>query len=211
MSENATSAVNQQGSRLAKRRIDPSETTRRSPVFKEIEAYFQGALHDASLNKQKRFRFAQKKREWLEMLSKMLKVLGYNSWIYREGKTRNVYILETLATFLDFRFNPLMLKSLDEQIAYLRGFFDAEGGIPHRLSDRLYIQLVQKNKSKLQKLKKLLISIGIYTGQIHNPSRNVDPDYWRFFILTKSQKDFIKIIGSWHPVKKEIFRQRMVI
>ena len=60
-------ADNQQGSRPP-RRIDPSETTRRTPTAsnrEEILAYLHGAMHDASLNKGKRIRFVQKYREWL--------------------------------------------------------------------------------------------------------------------------------------------------
>src|SRR3990167_9301549 len=85
--------------------LDPSETTRRSPFSrKEIEAYLQGALHDASRNKRTRIRFVQKGSEWLEMLKNLLQVLGHKSWMYREGKDREVYALETTARFLDF--NP---------------------------------------------------------------------------------------------------------
>ena len=47
-----------------------------------------------------------------------------------KGKNRDVYILETLADFLDFKFDPLSLKTNQEMIAYTKGFFDAEGGIP---------------------------------------------------------------------------------
>jgi len=67
VSDKASSAVNQQGS-LRQSADDPSETTRRTPVAnerKEILAYLQGAMHDASLNKGKRVRFVQKYREWL--------------------------------------------------------------------------------------------------------------------------------------------------
>ena len=208
-SDNAQSAGNQQGSPAMR---DPSETTRRAPYSKnELIAYLQGALHDASLNKGKRYRFTQKHRKWLEQLSQCLGMLGYRSWIYKEGKTRNVFALETLAPFLDFTFDPLTLHGAREQTGYIRGFFDAEGGLPHYLDARFYIQFVQKNKGKLDALKALLASLGIYTGRVHNPSVHVDPDYWRFYVRAQSHADFARIVGSWHPIKQEILRERMVI
>ena len=176
----------------------------------EILAYLNGALHDASLNKGKRIRFVQKDIRWLQVLQLLLKRINYNSWIYKEGKNRNLYVLETLCPELDFKFNPLSLINQQEQSAYVKGFFDAEGGVP-RTMDRFYIQLVQKNFQKVSALKKLLASLGIMSGKIHNPSKRVDPDYWRIFILAKSQKAFAQTISSLHPIKAEIFRQRMKI
>jgi len=219
MSKNASGADNQQGSPLlaiTNRRLvvsdDPSETTRRAPFSRgEVVPYFQGALHDATLNKRKRYRFAQKSRAWLEYLSVLLQYLGYNSWIYKEGQERNVYVLETLAQFLDFHYDPSALQSTREQIGYVRGFFDAEGGIPHQNHQRFYVQFVQKDWMKLAKIRKILSALEIQSGTIHNPSKNVDPDYWRFYISTRSHRKFVETIGSWYPTKKAIFRERMVI
>lgn len=192
------------------KRIDPSETTRRAPQSKELQAYLQGALHDASLNKGKRFRFTQKERAWLVLLQEMFRVLGYKAWIYREGN-RSVYTLETLAVFLDFVFDPLTLETDRERISYIRGFFDAEGGVPHIRSAKFYIQLVQKDRVKIEKLVRMLDMLGIYTGKVHNPSVRVDPDYWRVYVRWRSHKDFAKLIGSLHPIKQKIFRERMMI
>lgn len=210
MSDNAASAENQQGSRPP-RRIDPSETTRRAPFSeKEIKAYLLGALHDATFSSNKRFRYSQKGTEWLKLLQKLLKKIGHNSWIYKEGKERDVYVLETLAKFLDFKFNPLKFVSKEEKAYYVQGFFDAEGGIPKN-NKRFYIQLVQSDKAKLQKIKQILEEWEIETGKIHNPSVKVDPEYWRMYVLAKSRERFAKIIGSCHPRKVKIFRKRMMI
>ena len=191
---------------------DPSETTRRSPFSrKEIEAYLQGALHDASRNKRTRIRFVQKGSEWLDVLKDLLQMLGHKSWMYREGKDRDVYALETTAQFLDFNLDPIQLKEPEEQIAYIRGFFDAEGGIPRNLQSKFYIQLVQKDPEKVAKLKAMLQALNISSGLIHNPSVRVDPDYWRIFVSTKSHQQFVKSIGSWHPRKYKILRERMMI
>jgi hypothetical protein len=215
MSDNARGvADNQQGSPLTRffAGYDPSETTRRAPFTQEeIIGYFQGALHDASLNKGKRYRFVQKDRRWLEILSIFLGGLGFKSWIYKEGKHRNVYTLETLAPFLDFESDPEVFYAPEARRGYIRGFFDAEGGIPHHRTDRFYVQFVQKDRVKLQKLTTLLHSMSIVTGAIHNPSRRKNPDYWRFYIATGSHEKFLRDIGSWHPTKISILRERMMI
>ena len=176
MSEKAFIADNQQGSPNSIK--DPSETIRRTPFSEEgIKAYFLGALHDGTFSSNKRFRISQKGTDWLNILRLLLKSIGYNAWIYKEGKERDVYVLETLADFLNFRFDPLDCVTKEQKICYVRGFFDAEGGIPRNPKDRFYIQLVQKDKAKLDKLKKILDELGIETGKIHNPSRKPDPDY----------------------------------
>ncbi len=98
-----------------------------------------------------------------------------------------------------------------ERAAYVRGFFDAEGGIPRKEDSVFYIQLVQKDRSKIENLKQILLEMGIHTGKIHNPSVRVDPDYWRMFVATRSHKVFAQIINSWHPRKAETFQRRMMI
>lgn len=205
------SADNQQGS-LRQLVDDPSETTRQLPFSgKVIKSYLLGSLHDGTFSSNKRFRISQKGLEWLEILKRLFSKIGYNSWIYKEGKERKVYVLETLADFLDFNFDPVLLTTKEEKVAYIRGFFDAEGGIPRNSKARFYIQLTQNNKEKLEKLKKLLDDLEIETGKIHNPSRAIDPDYWRMYILANSQKKFIKTIGTWHPRKIKTLRKRKMI
>ena len=207
MSNKVLGADNQQGSLR-----DPSETTRQAPLSKkEIRAYLLGTLHDGTFSSNKRFRISQKGTEWLKILQKLFSQLGYNSWIYKEGLDRRVYILETLADFLDFEFNPSQLKESKEKISYIRGFFDAGGGIPRNSRARFYIQLTQNNKEKLEKLKKILSGLGVKIGKIHNPSSKVGPDYWRMYILAESQRTFVTKIGSWHPRKIKNFRKRMKI
>ncbi len=145
------------------------------------------------------------------MLQEILEKLGYKSWLYKEGKNRTVFALETTAKFLDFNLNPLKLKTKREKIAYLRGFFDSEGGIPQKDSYKFYIQLTQKNKNKIVRLKKILTELKINSGKVHNPSARTDPNYWRIFVSVKSHYDFIKIVWSWHPVKQNILRRRVKI
>ncbi len=213
MSENVISADNQQGSPRKKLFLlsDPSETTRRTPVTKyEIIAYLNGAIHDATLNKNKRIRFSQKNKQWLKILQNLLKKINCNSWIYKEGKDRSVYVLETLCKDLNFKFNPLKLKNNLEKVFYIKGFFDAEGGIPHT-NNRFYIQLSQKDLNKIRTIKKILFDLNIKSGKIHNPSKRIDPNYWRMFISSNDHKRFAKIINSLHPIKSKIFCKRVKI
>jgi intein-encoded DNA endonuclease-like protein len=176
-----------------------------------IIAYLLGAVHDGTYNqKHKTFRITQANVDWLKFLKNCLAKLGYRSWIYKEGKARGVYALETTADIFKSKLNPIVL-SKNTKIAYARGYFDAEGGIPRDSGHWFYIQISQKNKSELETLKSILEELGINCGKIHIPSAKVDPDYYRFFVSRKSHKDFARIIGSWHPRKRKIFRLRMKI
>jgi len=138
-------------------------------------------------------------------------LLGFKSWVYREGSDREVYVLETTARFLDTEYDPNFLRTQAERIAYVRGYFDAEGGMPQSPEARFYIQFTQKDRVELEKVKAILGELGIQCGKVHNPSSAADPDYWRFYVLAKSHKRFAELIGSWHPRKEEILRQRMKI
>ncbi len=208
-SDNPTSADNQQGS---SRKRNPSETTRRAPSVAECRAYFLGALHDGTYNRfHKTFRFSQKGKAWLITLRSLLRRTGNTSWIYREGKERNVFALETTASFLDIRFDPLALRSSRERIAYVRGYFDAEGSMPHSPKAPLYIQICQKNLKELQKVKNFLERVGIRCGVVHNPSKDIDPNYWRFYVRSMSHMDFFRTVSSWHPRKGRIISRRMMI
>ena len=208
MSENTSGADNQQATLKLR---GASETTCQTPFTRgEILAYVHGAMHDGSLNKRKRVRIVQRNITWLETIRNLLQTIGIRSWIYREGKMRNLYTLETVSKELDFKFDPLRLETKQEQVMYLRGFFDAEGGVP-RNGKRFYIQLAQKDYRKMEAVKKMLGDIDIESGKIHNPSKRVDPNYWSIFIPARHHRFFAETIGSWHPVKSKIFNERMKI
>lgn len=171
----------------------------------ELEAYLQGALKDGTFSKTHcTHRIGQIEREWLELLQEMLSTLGYRGWIYKEGRSRNFWIVETLAPFLSTSFDAVLLIGRAEGIAYVRGFFDAEGGIPRDVGSRFYVQFVQKDRRMLSVVREILISWGIGCGKLHNPSVRVDPDYWRFYVLARSHQRFLQLVGSWHPRKKAL-------
>lgn len=191
-------------------RDDPVETTRRLLVNakkSELKAYLLGALHDATFNKiHQTWRFSQSNIGWLKFLQFLLKQLDHKSWIYREGKTRSVWILETTV-----KISQLQTESKSEKIMYARGYFDAEGGMPKKNTDFLYFQFCQKDKSDLEKVRSCLKELGIECGSIHNPSKRIDRDYWRFFVNRKSHLKFMRMIYSFHPRKMRQMDVRMKI
>ena len=134
------------------------------------------------------------------VVATLCRTIGQRSWVYREGRTRNLWILETSARWLTAE---VPLASDDERLAYARGYFDTEGGVPHNPRARFYIQLVQKNKVDLAALKVMLEDLGIVCGKLHNPSAGVDDQLWRFYVAARSHRSFAERVSSWHPQKRE--------
>ena len=191
--------------------IDPVETTRRrlqTASKGELEMYLFGAFHDATFNsKHQTIRFSQSNVDWLKILQIIFEKLGSKSWIYREGKQRSVWVLETTAKLTKLHSN---LNEM-EKVMYIRGYFDAEGGMPKSKDSFLYFQFAQKDKPDLEKVKSYLEDLELRCGSIHNPSRKIDENYWRFFVARNSHKTFMKLIYSFHPRKMRQMDCRMKI
>ncbi|MBU1200587.1 LAGLIDADG family homing endonuclease [Patescibacteria group bacterium] len=167
------------------------------------KAYLIGILHDATERKNT-FRISQKSKLLVSFVAEGIKSLGGNAWIYKEGKNRSVYVVEFSKSFLGNK----KIITRKEKIDYIRGYFDADGGIAKNRNVRFYIYFAQKDLIDLSEVKKYLDELNISSGKIHNPSRKVDPNYWRFYIRSKSYNDFIRIIGSWHPEKRHFLRMK---
>ncbi len=163
--------------------------------------YLLGALHDGTARKLT-YRIVQKDREYIEFLLKGILSLGQKAWMYKEGKDRHLYVVEFSKSFL----KDVLITSSQDKIDYIRGYFDAEGGISRSPKVRYYIYFAQKNLNDLSEVKRYLEEFGIICGKIHNPSKQADPNYWRFFISIKSYKIFATIIGSWHPIKSHFLK-----
>ena len=168
------------------------------------KAYLLGIIHDASVRKTT-YRVATKNQTFAEILKQGIIDLGRTAWIYKEGKSRNLWIVEFSKSLL----NGMKIISKEEKLDFIRGFFDAEGGIAKSSKVRFYLYFCQKNKIILKEIKKHLGSFGIESGVIHNPSKRVDPNYWRFFIRAKSYKKFAKVVSSSHPEKLPILRMKI--
>ena len=180
--------------------LDPVETTRQ-PLTK---AYLQGALHDATVRKVT-YRIGASDLSYAKFLKNGIIALGYRAWIYKEGKDRNYYIVEFARSLLD-RFK---LKSTQDKIDYIRGYFDTDGAVARSKKVRYYLYFSQKNKKDLSNVRNYLQQLGISCGVIHNPSKKMDDKYFRFFINAKSYSRFAELIGSWHPIKSKYVRVKI--
>ena len=165
------------------------------------KAYLLGALHDATERKNT-YRISQKSSGYVEFLAKGIQSLGRKAWTYKEGKTRDVYVVEFSKSLL----KGTKIRSRQNKIDYIRGYFDTEGGIAKNPKVRYYLYFAQKDLNDLREVKGYLEELKIVCGKIHNPSKKVDPDYWRFFIRAKSYVDFARIVGSWHPEKSHFLK-----
>ena len=168
------------------------------------KAYLMGLIHDATSRKTT-YRIAQKNVEFLRYIAEQMKLLDIKAWIYKEGKLRNVWILEFSKKFL----SGTEIISRQQKIDYLRGYFDAEGGIAKLPSVRFYLYYCQKNRQELEQLKSYLEKLKINCGVIHNPSKMQDPDFWRFYISANSYSNFARTIGSLHPDKWPLMRMKI--
>ena len=168
------------------------------------KAYLLGVIHDASVRKTT-FRIATRSQFFAEVVQKGIKKLDRKAWMYKEGKDRNLWIVEFSKSLL----KGIKPASMSEKLDFIRGFFDAEGGIARSSKVRFYLYFCQKDKVVLEEIKKDLNSFGIESGIVHNPSRRVDPNYWRFFIRAKSYKKFAEKVSSAHPEKLLILRKKI--
>ena len=168
------------------------------------KAYLLGALHDGTVRKLT-YRIVQKDQEYIEFLVKEIKSLGFKAWMYREGKLRNLYVAEFSKNLL----KDFVIESSQDKIDYIRGYFDAEGGVSRDPKVRYYLYFAQKNLKDLEQVKEYLEEFGIKCGSTHNPSKKADPNYWRFFISIQSYEKFAKLIGSWHSVKSHFLRMKI--
>lgn len=164
------------------------------------KAYILGALHDAT-EREYTYRLSQKEKKYVEFIADMLEEMDHKAWVYEEGEMRDLYVVEFAKAVLDGE----NVKTLDEKIDYIRGYFDTEGSIPKKGKTRFYIYFAQKDKKDLKQVKKYLEEIGVHCGKIHNPTKK-DRSYWRFYVSSQSHRDFVKKVGSWHPRKCQLLR-----
>ncbi|MDR7545150.1 MAG: LAGLIDADG family homing endonuclease [Armatimonadota bacterium] len=187
--------------------LDAIEAEISRATASEIQAYLRGASRDGTFNRLHRtLRIAQADLRWLRVLGDLLGRLGKRSWTYREG-ARRVWVIET--TWRPER--SAMVRTIAEAAAFVRGYFDAEGGVPADSRARFYVQFVQKHHADLAHTHDLLELLGIRCGRVHNPSARRDADYWRFYVLAASHTRFVQAVGSWHPRKRALLDERTVL
>jgi len=162
----------------------------------DLKSYLLGAMHDGTV-RQRTLRISQREEEYVVFLRSLILAKGKRAWTYREGRTRNLFVVEFSRTLLDGH----RLRTRKDIIHYVRGYFDAEGAVASPAASAPYLYFGQKNRLDLEKLRSLLCGLRVMCGKIHNPSSRVDPDYWRFFVSRRSIERFAKLVESWHPRK----------
>ncbi len=216
-SDNPTGADNQQGSRRPRAVRDLLTPQRLHAELLDtgangLEAYLQGALRDGTRSTlHNTHRFCQSDPRWIALLRDALELLGHRAWVYREGRNRNLWVVETTAAFLSLAFEGSSLAGQASGLDYVRGYFDAEGGMPISSTARLYLQFTQKDRANLEGVVVILESWDIRCGRLHNPSFRVDPEYWRFYVSSRSHERFFRLVRSWHPRKRQQIETRMKI
>src|SRR6266498_170407 len=95
---------------------------RTSPRSKMSKAYLLGAMHDGTIRR-RTLRISQREKEYILSVQRLIVSLGGNAWIYREGQTRELFVVEFARSFLD----SCVVRTRKEIIGYIRGYFDAEG------------------------------------------------------------------------------------
>ena len=153
-----------------------------------------GTVHGSTV------RICQKENAYVQMIKQLIEGAGGRAWTYREGRRRDLFVVEFSRSFL----RSYRLRSRGDAVSYARGFFDAEGGVPASTRAYPYIYFAQKGRLELEELREILECLGIACGRIHLPSARADPDYWRFYVSHRSHERFARIIGSWHARKAPI-------
>jgi len=164
-----------------------------------LQSYLLGAMHDGTV-RPRTLRISQREQDYVLSLRRRIIASGGRAWTYKEGKERNVYVVEFSRTFLDGH----QIRTRQDVIHYVRGYFDAEGGIAAASKVASYVYFAQKDRHDLLEVHAYLVQLGISCGRIHNPSVHVDPDYWRFYVSRHSLFRFAQIVGSWHPRKSKL-------
>lgn len=182
-----------------------NQSLHKTPTPNDItKPYLLGLMHDSTKSRYT-YRLCQKSLSFLETIRLGIHNMGSKAWIYKEGKNRYVYVLEFARSLL----KDVAVSSQRDKIDYIRGYFDAEGSVPRNLSARYYIYFCQKSYSDLEQVQKYLSEFGIACGKIHVPSKNVDPNYFRFYILCNSWELFGRLIGSFHTEKSRFVRMKI--
>ena len=156
-------------------------------------------MHDGTV-RPRTLRISQREQGYVLSLKRRIIAVGGRAWTYKEGRERHVHVVEFSRNFLDGH----RIRTGQDVIHYVRGYFDAEGGIAASPRVAPYVYFAQKDRNDLHRLRVFVTGLGISCGQIHNPSVRVDPDYWRFYVSRPSLRRFAKIVGSWHPRKAKL-------
>ena len=193
-------------------------------------AYIIGALRDGCFTRNKKYyvyrvRIYQKNKEWLEKVAdKFHEAFGKMPTIKHDKRdgvwclildSKSIY--QKLLDMSEFPGNqkiwktPKFVLEAPKEIKkeYIRGFFDAEGGVPHiekkkQEQKNIRVYFSQVNKEALVGLKGLIEEFGIKCGKISGPYFKKGFEYPTYGLRihgTKEVTKFSMFIGSLHPEK----------
>ena len=183
-------------------------------------AYLLGALRDSTIDIRKgknyEIKIAQKESEWLSVLQgiflRHFNNAGRITQHSRDAKILRITGKETAYKILEIsqmkvpQVNWNTPKIIEEQtndiqLQYLRGFFDAEGGLPRdpENAKQKYISFSQKNRESLEFLRTLLMK-----NSFRPTNLTVCGGVSEFRLTRKNDMaNFSKRIGSLHKDKQQ--------
>ena len=182
-------------------------------------AYLLGALRDSTIDIRKgknyEIKIAQKESEWLSVLQgiflRHFNNAGRITQHSKDAKILRITGKETTYKILEISQmkvpqvtwkTPKIIQEQKNsvQLQYLRGFFDAEGGLPRNpeTAKQKYISFSQKNKESLQFLRALLINNGFRPTNL-----TICGGVWEFRLTRKNDMANFSIkVGSLHKDKQ---------
>ena len=97
-------------------------------------AYLLGALHDGTI-RPRTIRISQREERYVLFLKRLVNRLGSRAWTYREGKGRNLFVVEFSRSVLE----GSAILTWENKLDYARGYFDAEGSVPANSAAEPYL------------------------------------------------------------------------
>ncbi len=170
-------------------------------------SYLFGEAHDATISpRHKTVRFGQADVEWLDVLRLLLKERGQKAWMYREGSTRQFWVLETSAEVAGGSARVLHVRGTSCICTRLlrRGGWHSTG-MPLRGSTSSSCRRTEQISPTCGRSSKMR---GLPVGSCTSPSRDADHPVWRFYVAAASHRDFVSRVGSWHPRKRGLLVAR---
>ncbi len=184
--------------------------------FNRDLAYLLGAMRDGSLITSCGKHFIRlydtRDAKWSRKVKNIFKTIFEIDMHIRYQKRFDTAYLDTssksLFHLLNVLFNGCMHKDAPEiiktapkriQKAYIEGFFDAEGHVPHK-PNRYQIDLTQKDRKSLEFAKTVLENLGIRCGKISTHrlpiygKENIEKFYHKFIFLNSSKAKRLELL-----------------
>ena len=181
--------------------------------MKENLSYLKGALADGhvyDLNSRIRIVIRQKNKEWLQytitpilkdISNKEPKIIRTSDGVY----TIYVYIhkkdlKQEIINFLLAPLNKIKFSNKENEIKFIKGFFDAEGSLYNSIKkDDKRIIMYQKEKEVLEYIREILKKLSI-PSKIYGPYKNGKNYIYRLIVFTK--KNVEKFLSEINPSNK---------